>query len=389
MNASTPSSTASPMTGGTGPSQWQSPNLATNLPVAHEQPGYPPAQMSQPKYVNQQKHDMEANFDKIPERTGLDYLLENGRRLQADSSPVQKTPNSINSLPAPSSFHQIPRELEHISPAYHHHGVGQRSNSITSSSTSFSTPFSPSTNTTPNGHSLAPTNADASISAHCAPIRNGPATCPLDSLLINFLRDRQTLLSEGAPVSVVVGPAYPSVTSLLHPSRSAHSHPVSKVFTDILATFPDLSTLPEQVAMLYLMFLLMRWQISPTPENYDRLPDWYAPRPSQLFTPHPAWIDYLPWPRMRDRLVRDYSPREYLFDNFITPMTASLSVNWPYEATDTLVLSEPDRDEWVINPVFERHLRILENWSLGPVFARRFPGLADTFYSGDGKEVER
>jgi hypothetical protein len=89
---------------------------------------------------------------------------------------------------------------------------------------------------------------------------------------------------------------------------------------------------------------------------------------------------------MRDRLVRDYSPREYLFDNFITALTAELSVNWPYEARDALLLSDPDRDEWVVNPVFERHLRTLENWSLGEGFARRFPGLVDTFYSGRKEE---
>jgi hypothetical protein len=126
------------------------------------------------------------------------------------------------------------------------------------------------------------------------------------------------------------------------------------------------------------MFLIMRWQISPTQENYDRLPDWVTPRASQLFTPHPAWIDHLPWPKMRDRLVRDYNPRDYLFDNFFVPFTATLSLNWPYEPTDTL-LSSPENDDLMINPVFERHLRRLENWSLGPAFAKTFPGLQDTY----------
>jgi hypothetical protein len=126
------------------------------------------------------------------------------------------------------------------------------------------------------------------------------------------------------------------------------------------------------------MFLIMRWQISPTQENYDRLPDWVAPRASQLFTPHPAWIDHVPWPKMRDRLVRDYNPHDYLFDNFFIPFTTTLSLNWSYEPTDTL-LSSPENDDLMINPVFERHLRRLENWSLGPAFAKAFPGLQDTY----------
>jgi hypothetical protein len=43
------------------------------------------------------------------------------------------------------------------------------------------------------------------------------------------------------------------------------------------------------------MFLVMRWQIDPTQENYERLPDWMTPRPSQLFVPHPYWVNHLPW----------------------------------------------------------------------------------------------
>jgi len=82
---------------------------------------------------------------------------------------------------------------------------------------------------------------------------------------------------------------------MMNPGSAAHSHPLSKVFTDILATFPDISTLPEQVAVHYIMFLLMRWQVEPSRGNYERLPEWMTPRPSQLFTPHPAWMDYLPW----------------------------------------------------------------------------------------------
>jgi hypothetical protein len=216
------------------------------------------------------------------------------------------------------------------------------------------------------------------MAGHAVPIRNGPPTCPLDSLLLEFLHERQQQASEGVSTPKLVGPAYPSVSSLLNPARGVNSHPLSKVFTDILATFPDLSTLPEKVAVLYIMFLIMRWQIAPTQENYDRLPDWVTPRPSQLFTPHPVWIDHLPWPKMRDRLVGDYNPRDYLFDNFFIPFTTTLSLNWPYEPTDTL-LSSPESDELMINPVFERHLRRLENWSLGPAFHKAFPGLQDTY----------
>ena len=123
------------------------------------------------------------------------------------------------------------------------------------------------------------------------------------------------------------------------------------------------------------MFLIMRWQISPTQENYDRLPEWITPRPSQLFNVHPAWIDYLPWPRMRERLVQIYPTIH--FDDFFIPYTRTLSLNWTYEARDTL-LSREGTEELSFNPVFERHIRDLKNWTLGPAFAKTHPSLAET-----------
>jgi hypothetical protein len=218
---------------------------------------------------------------------------------------------------------------------------------------------------------------------------------------------------------VIIGPRYPSVSSLLNPAVSRFSHPLSKVFTDILQAFPDISALPERVAVLFVMFLIMRWQISPTRENYDRLPDWARPLPPQHVVPHPAWMDILPFPRMREKLVREYAPlappapaplpsasspssssssssssggrqqqHEYCggqqprdnfpLDNFFIPYTTTLSLNWAYEDVDVL-LQSPDSDELMINPVFERHLRRLENWTLGDAFAKAFPELADTY----------
>ena len=217
--------------------------------------------------------------------------------------------------------------------------------------------------------------ADPAIASWAAPCRNTPPTCPLDQILLDYLHARQREAESGVPGNRLVGPAYPSVSSLLNPEQSKFSHPLSQVFTDILSKFPDISGLPEQVAVLYVMFLLMRWQVYPTQENYDRLPEWMTPRPSQLFSPHPAWIDYLPWPRMRDKVVANH--QDYPFENWFIPYTTTLSLNWRYEPTDTLI-QIPGGDDLVINPVFESHLRKLENWSLGEAFAIAQPALSDT-----------
>ncbi|KAL7950993.1 hypothetical protein V8C42DRAFT_308175 [Trichoderma barbatum] len=209
------------------------------------------------------------------------------------------------------------------------------------------------------------------------PLRNCSPTCPLDALLLDFLSERQQRAAEGYQPHEVSGPRYPSVSSLLNPSNSKYSHPVSRVFTDILTKFPEVSGLPEKVAILYLMFLFMRWQIYPTKENLNRLPQWIHPLPCQYDIPHAAWMDFLPYPAMRDRVIRAENPEVFYFDNFFLPFTSTFTVSWPYEEAHTL-LRNPDSDEIMINPVFESHMLNLENWKLGRMFAESFPMLADT-----------
>jgi hypothetical protein len=125
--------------------------------------------------------------------------------------------------------------------------------------------------------------------------RTTAASCPLDAILLDFLAKNQRLAAEGVPGEELAGPAYPNFNVLLKPAAQHTAHPLSKFFMDIVHTFPDIVGLPEQVAVVYIMFLVMRWQVNPTKENYERLPEWVMPRPSQLFTPHPHWLDYLPW----------------------------------------------------------------------------------------------
>ncbi|MCJ1281420.1 hypothetical protein MMC26_000739 [Xylographa opegraphella] len=204
---------------------------------------------------------------------------------------------------------------------------------------------------------------------------NTSSSCPLDALLLDFLADRRQRSAEGMSNADLIGPAYPSFHCLFRPDLGRFTHDLSRFFTDILATFPDLKTPPEQVAVLYIMFLIMRWHISPNQANYDRLPDWVKPSTSQLHDPHPPWIDHLPWPRLRDKLISHY--HRFPFDNFFIPFTTTLSLNWPYEPKDALV-PIPNSEELSINPIFERHLRDLSNWSLGPAFAMALPELAET-----------
>lgn len=125
--------------------------------------------------------------------------------------------------------------------------------------------------------------------------RHTPPEVPLDDLLLKFLEERHARAMEGVPGKILAGPIYPNFTALVYPDQHVEAHPVSRIMTDVVRTFPDICTLPEKVAVIYIMFLVMRWIIDPTQENYDLMPDWVTPRASQLFIPHPHWMTYIPW----------------------------------------------------------------------------------------------
>jgi hypothetical protein len=326
--------------------------------------------------LKQQRIDLAHGLNIGPDRLRLDFLVEPHLkipRMQTGVDGAQDSPQYSHvpmkhdwkvSMPMMRETAQIPPQLQQPQPPIYPQPpiLGGALPPLGSIQAPIPVP-APSTRPPPL-YSLVP--------------RNCPPTCPLDHLFLDFLAERRQRFAEGLSQSEIIGPRYPSVSSLLNPAISAFSHPLSKVFTDILARFPDLSTLPERVAVLYLMFLLMRWQVAPTEENYLRLPPWWRPVRIQTEKEHPAWFDHIPFPQMREKLVAEYVPGGFPFENFFIPFTTTLSLNWPY-ADHSVLLASPTGDELMINPVFEQHLADLRNWTLGEAFERAFPQLVGCF----------
>ena len=183
--------------------------------------------------------------------------------------------------------------------------------------------------------------------------------------------------------------------------------------------FPDIAQPSERAAVLYTMYKILRWQcasLGPTildpaseglPEGnvkeeeddpFADVPPWVQPTPLQAQVAHPVWVDYVPWPKMRDLMIQH--PGRYPLEQFFVPYGQTLSLNWPHgeEAMwerrsgsgivrvtangigaevfrpDNAVDDEP---EWVLSAAFEAHIRNLRNWSLGPAFATQFPSLME------------
>jgi hypothetical protein len=208
-----------------------------------------------------------------------------------------------------------------------------------------------------------------SLQAWEMPIRLLPPTGPVDSLLIGLIQTQRSMAISGTVGKHLTGPYHPSIKSLLYPDQNVQSHPVSSVISNLLQN-TLLSGLPEKAACFFIMYRLLQWQISLKKENYDNLPVWYIPRSSQILTPHPIWIDQIPWGKLRDKIINNQEL--YATDEFQQIYNASLNVNWPFQPVDVMAFVG---DEVRVTEVFERHILRLENWSLDAPFAQRYPEL--------------
>lgn len=130
---------------------------------------------------------------------------------------------------------------------------------------------------------------------YARPSLNTAPTCPLDTILLDFVNDRRALLDRGHSQESVIGPAELCLRSMINHDYIQGAHPVSVVMLDILSKFPDLHEMPEMIGSYWTMFLFVRWQMTPTQELYETMPDWLRPTQLQIERPHPAWMDRVPW----------------------------------------------------------------------------------------------
>lgn len=84
------------------------------------------------------------------------------------------------------------------------------------------------------------------------------ATCPLDSILLKLLHSRRELVRGGESEDVAAGPIAPSFAALLGFRSLRSAHETCQIFTNIITTMEAVHRLPEQVAVIWIMYKLMR-----------------------------------------------------------------------------------------------------------------------------------
>ncbi|KAJ5668464.1 uncharacterized protein N7477_007034 [Penicillium maclennaniae] len=210
--------------------------------------------------------------------------------------------------------------------------------------------------------------ADCPSSIESVLVKHTTATCPLDQILLDFIGFRRAMAAQAADVEAVTGPAQPFVQAFVQRDNMIGLHPTCRVLTDVLLKFEHVN-LPEKIAFMFVMFRTMRWwQISPTEENYKRMPQWLRPTTIQITVPHAPWIDNIPWPQIRDLLIQH--PDKYTYSSFADLYSPHVVVNWPFNPMGAVCET---KHGLVIHPNFEKHIRNLDNWTVSSRFKERLP----------------
>lgn len=196
-----------------------------------------------------------------------------------------------------------------------------------------------------------------------------PPNSPMENALISIVQRQRNLALGGTTGTALTGPSQPSIKPLLLANHSNSTHPVSYFLSKILRVL-NYRSFSEKVGTFLVMYPVFQWQISHTFETFSNLPIWYRPQPSQITTPHPVWITYIGWPKLRDAVIANQE--RYATEEFQYLYTISVNYNWPYRS-DNVVVFEGGAVR--VYEGFARHVMRLENWSLDAPFQKRYPEL--------------
>ncbi|KUJ07681.1 uncharacterized protein LY89DRAFT_691433 [Mollisia scopiformis] len=134
--------------------------------------------------------------------------------------------------------------------------------------------------------------------------------------------------------------------------------------------FGDWKSKAQKIAMMFVAHRMLLYQSNPCKETFDRIPTFMRPRPSQERTQHPAVVDFLVWPGLRDRLV--FSHKHYTSTgDFSAAFCENLHFHWPFSDDDILIFDEEIQD-YKFSPLFEKYAFDLKNWTMDDDFFEKF-----------------
>lgn len=186
---------------------------------------------------------------------------------------------------------------------------------------------------------------------------------PLSMIFINFKNGVSNMLAQGLPLAQVLGPLDPVVDLLFRPRLPSDPFSASTWACELARIDPSVDIF-TQIGNAFLLSRYMRWNLSPTLENYLLLPEIMRPTVAQQTIPHFASADLYAIPAVRDCLV---TGNFELLESIGRPGTQGIKFHWPFGMDKAI---DVNRSTGVrsISRLFGMCASELSNWSCGTHF---------------------
>lgn len=190
----------------------------------------------------------------------------------------------------------------------------------------------------------------------------------MSSVYVNFIHEAKRLVVSSVTPDRLFG-LIPAVEALMSEPAFQRTSLLSQ-WTARLANSFGIPSLPCRMAVMWLQWLLMRWFVYPMPATYLVILDWYRPTPYQILVPHPIYIDFHIWPRLRDAIIQRVDlQRQPLY--WYSEAATTIDCNWSGSNQDAV--SYDSNARLTLSILFVQHLMDLSNWSVGPCIRKHIP----------------
>ncbi|KAI7769589.1 hypothetical protein LZL87_003079 [Fusarium oxysporum] len=188
----------------------------------------------------------------------------------------------------------------------------------------------------------------------------------------DMLKKARQLVIEGAKPDDLTR-TFPCVAALFDKDEYETAPMISKWAVQFIYSARRQDYSFTSMAAVWVVWVVMRWQINPTPQTYADLPDWIRPTELQVFVPHIDMLDCISWPYFRDYVIQ-HPEMQHGELQWLAACTSEVQVNWRGTIEDALGVDGPTgRKRFTAEA--EATIRDLQKWSLGASYRAFMPGM--------------
>jgi len=206
------------------------------------------------------------------------------------------------------------------------------------------------------------------------PINTMPDPGSLKRAVPSILQQATSLISMGVSIEQIIE-IHPNIAALWDKEVYTHSGILSKWAVGMTHGVYMKGNTFSCFGSMYLFWCLMRWMISPSPETYNAIPEWFRPTPNQLFMPHINIVDFIVWPAFRELVVQIPAMQERM--EWMMDLSLNLQCDWSFAMGEALWTSE-ETGQVDLCDAARDVARDVGNWSVGPSF-RGYVSNADSY----------